>query len=207
MRGPIGEEFAKGILEKTGTRVLDFGWDYGARQITVNVPAKKPEDLKGQKIRCPESPVNVAIGNAVGYTPTPMDPQEVYTAIQQKVVDGQENPIPTIFARKFYEVNTHIILSEHIHQFDVLGINEKLFSGMPKDLQNIIQKAATEGGDEAGRLTREEEKSQLEEMKKKGTIVITPDLDAFREKCSQIYKQFESNWVPGLYEKVLSAQK
>jgi tripartite ATP-independent transporter DctP family solute receptor len=207
MRSSVGDEFAKGILEKTGTRVLDFCWDYGARQITVNVPARKPDDLKGQKIRCPESPVNVAIGNAVGYTPTPMDPQEVYTAIQQKVVDGQENPIPTIFARKFYEVNTHLILSEHIHQFDVLGINDKLFTGMPKDIQDIVSKAAIEGADEASRLTREQEVAQCEEMKKTGTVVITPDLDAFREKCSQIYKQFESDWVPGLYEKLVAAQK
>lgn len=207
MRGPIGQEFIKGILEKTNTRVLDFHWDYGARQITANVPATKPEDLRGYKIRCPESPVNVAIGHAVGYTPTPMDPQEVYTAIQQKVVDGQENPIPTIYARKFYEVNTNLILTEHIHQFEVVGINEKLFSGLKKEYQDIIQKAVMEGGDLAGKLNREKESVQLEEMIQKGMKVSKPDLDAFRKACSQIYKQFESKWGVGLYEKIIAAQE
>jgi tripartite ATP-independent transporter DctP family solute receptor len=207
MRGPIGQEFVQGILAKTNTRVLDFHWDYGARQVTANVPATKPSDLKGLKIRCPESPVNVAIGHAIGYTPTPMDPQEVYTAIQQKVVDGQENPIPTIYARKFYEVNTNIILTEHIHQFEVVGINEKLFSGFSREIQDIIRTAIIEGGDLAGKLNRENEEKQLKEMEAKGMKVSRPDLDAFRAACSQIYKQFESKWGVGLYEKILAAQK
>jgi len=207
MRGPIGQEFMRGILAKTNTRVLDFHWDYGARQVTANVPATKPADLKGLKIRCPESPVNVAIGHAIGYTPTPMDPQEVYTAIQQKVVDGQENPIPTIYARKFYEVNKNIILTEHIHQFEVVGINEKLFSSFSKETQDIIQKAIMEGGDLAGRLNRENEEKQLKEMEAKGMQVSHPDLEAFRAACSQIYKQFETKWGVGLYEKILAEQK
>lgn len=207
MRGAIGQEMAEGILKSTGTRVLDFSWDYGCRQITANVPATKPDDLRGLKIRCPDAPLNVALGRALGYTPTPVAPSEVYTAIQQKVIDGQENPIPTIYARKFNEVNGCIILTGHLHQFEVLGINEAFFRSLSPDLQQIIQEAAWEAGDYASARNAEDEERLLKELERSGMQVVYPDVDVFRAATAPVAKQFEDQWGKGLFETIKSAQQ
>jgi len=106
-------ELSDGYHDATGNQVLGLVY-YGQRHVTSNKPILKPSDMEGLKIRVPNSPVMLMFPNAVGANPTPMAFSEVYLALQQGVVDAQENPLPTIKFKKFYEVQTNINLTGHI---------------------------------------------------------------------------------------------
>ena len=107
------QELASGYEEATGNTVMSLAW-YGYRHVTSNFPITRPEDMKGLKIRVPDSPVMLMFPNAVGANPTPIAFAEVYLALQQGVVDAQENPLPTIQFKKFHEVQSNINLTGHI---------------------------------------------------------------------------------------------
>ncbi len=107
------KELSAGYNDATGNQVLGLVY-YGQRHVTSNKPILKPEDMKGLKIRVPNSPLMLMFPNAVGANPTPMAFSEVYLALQQGVVDAQENPLPTIQFKKFYEVQSNINLTGHI---------------------------------------------------------------------------------------------
>ncbi|WP_417260377.1 MULTISPECIES: sialic acid TRAP transporter substrate-binding protein SiaP [Alphaproteobacteria] len=106
-------ELSEGYHDATGNQVLGLVY-YGQRHVTSNKPILKPSDMEGLKIRVPNSPVMLMFPNAVGANPTPMAFSEVYLALQQGVVDAQENPLPTIKFKKFYEVQSNINLTGHI---------------------------------------------------------------------------------------------
>jgi len=107
------KDLSTGYRDATGHTVMALVY-YGQRHVTSNFPVLKPEDMKGLKIRVPNSPVMLMFPNAVGANPTPMAFSEVYLALQQKVVDAQENPLPTIKFKKFYEVQSNINLTGHL---------------------------------------------------------------------------------------------
>ncbi|AXS40054.1 sialic acid TRAP transporter substrate-binding protein SiaP [Breoghania sp. L-A4] len=107
------KDLSAGYRDATGHSVMALVY-YGQRHVTSNFPILKPEDMKGLKIRVPNSPVMLMFPNAVGANPTPMAFSEVYLALQQKVVDAQENPLPTIKFKKFYEVQSNINLTGHL---------------------------------------------------------------------------------------------
>lgn len=107
------QDLSAGFHDATGNTVKALVY-YGQRHVTSNFPILKPEDMKGLKIRVPNSPVMLMFPNAVGANPTPMAFNEVYLALQQKVVDAQENPLPTIQFKKFYEVQSNINLTGHL---------------------------------------------------------------------------------------------
>ncbi|WP_246476148.1 sialic acid TRAP transporter substrate-binding protein SiaP [Roseibium litorale] len=107
------KELSEGYHEATGNQVLSLLY-YGMRHVTSNKPILKPEDMKGLKIRVPDSPLMLMFPKAVGANPTPMAFSEVYLALQQGVVDAQENPLPTIKFKKFYEVQSNINLTGHL---------------------------------------------------------------------------------------------
>ncbi len=107
------KELSEGYKDATGNTVMALVY-YGQRHVTSNKPILKPEDMKGLKIRVPNSPVMLMFPKAVGANPTPMAFSEVYLALQQGVVDAQENPLPTIQFKKFYEVQSNINLTGHI---------------------------------------------------------------------------------------------
>ena len=142
MDGPFGDAMAADILQKTGMRVLAFG-ETGFRNFTNSkLPIKSPADMKGLKIRVMETPVYVNMVKALGAAPTPIAWSEVYTALQQKVVDGQENPVATIVQAKLYEVQKYMILDGHSYGCDFFLINEKFYQSLPKDTQELIKTSA-----------------------------------------------------------------
>src|SRR6185295_14858864 len=107
-------ELANAYAQKTsGQHIAGYTY-YGLRHMTSNKPINKPEDMKGLKIRVPDAPLYTLFPRAVGANPTPIAFAEVYLALQNKTVDAQENPLPTIDAKKFYEVQTHINITAHI---------------------------------------------------------------------------------------------
>lgn len=140
--GPFGAKLSKMFLEQTGMRNLAFA-EVGFRNFTNNVrPIRSPADMKGLKIRVQETPLYVNMVKALGANPTPIAWTETYTALQTRVVDGQENPVPTILMAKLYEVQKYVTLDGHVYGVDYFAINEKFFQSLPADLQYILLDSA-----------------------------------------------------------------
>lgn len=141
--GPFGDEFSKAFLEATGTRILAFG-ENGFRDFSNSVrPIESLADMKGLQIRVMESPIYQKLVASLGSNPTPMPGGgELYSAMQQKVVDGQENPLDQIYSYRMYEVQKYVTTDHHTYSLAVLIINNEFYESMPADLQAVVQEAA-----------------------------------------------------------------
>jgi tripartite ATP-independent transporter DctP family solute receptor len=140
------KELSEGYKEATGHTVMAITW-YGYRHVTSKFPITKPEDMKGLKIRVPDSPVMVMFPNAVGANPTPIAFSEVYLALQQGVVDAQENPLPTIKFKKFYEVQSNINLTGHIGNSLIIIVSQNAMGQLGDDaaIVDAVMKEAAAG--------------------------------------------------------------
>jgi len=142
---PWGKEFAQDCIKTAGIRILQAA-GYGFRNLTNNKrPIKSPNDAVGLKIRVMESPVPVAMIKAVGASPTPISVTELYTALQQGVVDGEENPPIVLTTLKFYEVQKYMTLNKHQLGTAMVIMNEKFYQRLPKDFQAVVDEAADLG--------------------------------------------------------------
>jgi tripartite ATP-independent transporter DctP family solute receptor len=144
------KELSEGYKDATGHTVMAITW-YGYRHVTSKFPITKPEDMKGLKIRVPDSPVMVMFPNAVGANPTPIAFAEVYLALQQGVVDAQENPLPTIKFKKFYEVQSNINLTGHIGNSLIIIVSQTAMGKIGDDAEivdGVMKEAAAMCADE-----------------------------------------------------------
>jgi tripartite ATP-independent transporter DctP family solute receptor len=203
MNGPIGAQMNQELISMRGIRILGTTY-YGVRNVTTT--DKKIEtvgDMKGFKIRVPENEIFMEMARSWGAKPTPMNFNELYLALRQKVVDGQENPSPTIDSAKFYEVQKYLILTEHIITPRLVVINENTWQKLNKDDQRILQKAIEEGiaYNNAEILKREEDlKAKFEQQ---GMTIITPNTDEFRKAVlDTVPAKFEKKWGKGLWNKI-----
>jgi len=214
MDGWFGKEMAEDCLKKTGMRVLAYG-ETGFRNFTNSSrPVKSPADMKGLKIRVMESPVYVNMVRALGAAPTPIAWPETYTALQQKVVDGQENPIATIVFAKLYEVQKYITLDGHSYGVDFLLINEKFYQSLPKETQQIVKSAAFNAGLCGKGLQQLNSAIGLAQLKEKGMEVYSPnpkERAMFRDAAQKpvidyIEKQIGKTWIDKLMRAVKEAE-
>ena len=144
--GPFGDELAGALLKQTGLRALAYG-ETGFRNFTNSKkPVRYPADLARLKIRVMETPLYVTMVKSLGAAPTPIAWPEVYTSLQQGVVDGQENPVGTILQAKFAEVQKYLTLDGHTYGADFLLVNDAFFQGLSADQQSIIKRAAIVAG-------------------------------------------------------------
>ncbi len=201
LSGDVGKDLWSGLEKSTGLMNLTTLY-YGTRYVTSKKPIKTPEDMKGMKLRAPDQPLSVANAKAMGANPTPMALAEVYLALQQNVVDGQENPIPTIYTQKFYEVQSCINLTGHVTQLTPLFISKKKFDALPADYQKALLDSVAAVAPTINKAVGDAEKKWLGEMQAKGMQVVQPDVDAFRAATQTVIKQFESQWGVGLYERI-----
>jgi len=192
--GPIGAKLAA-LLEPKGIKLLAY-YENGFRQLTNSVrEVKSPADLKGLKIRTMQNPIHLAAWRALGANPTPMPFSEVFTAMQQKTIDGQENPIPTIYLQKFYEVQKYVTLTGHVYGPHILLINKKMFDSFPAEDQKIILEAAQASAKFQRETNRKMDREFIAELKKAGMVVteLTPEqLKAFQEAVKPVYDE----WIP-----------
>ena len=189
--GPLGKKMGQ-LSQDKGFFLLSI-WDHGFRHVTNNrQPIEKPEDLKGLKVRTPEEFVNVETFKTLGCSVMAMPFAELYLALQQKVVDGQENPFGNIFYGKLYEVQKYMSLTSHIYTSTPLIANLNTWNKIPKDVQDIMLKAAEESKLSMRKLVQDDENKLLAELKAKGMIVNTPNLAPFREAAKPVYKNLES---------------
>lgn len=183
--GDIGKELAS-KLEAKGFKLLAY-WEVGIRHFTNNKkPVKVPSDLAGMKIRVQESKVWIEFIKALKAIPTPIPFGELYTALQQGVVDGQENPITTIVAMKFYEVQKYVTLDGHTYSPAVFIMNPAVFAKLPEDLQKVIVQAAVESRDYQRKWVQDKEKEGIAFLKEKGIVVTEPDRAAFESATKDV---------------------
>lgn len=185
--GPLGVKLAK-PLEDRGIKHLGY-WENGYRQITNNVrPIRKPDDLKGIKLRTPESPVRMQTFKAFGANPVPMAFPELFGALQQGIVDGQENPLLTAYQASFQEVQKYLSITNHVYSPVHLLINKKLFDSMPLELQKILEEAGREVAVYTRKLGEESDNSLAEEFRKAGVKVNSADVASFVPLAKPIWK-------------------
>ncbi len=142
----------------------------------------------------------------LGADPTPMAWGEVYTALQQGVIDGQENPIGIIRTHKIYEVNRHLALTGHVYSPALLLINEKKFRGLSSDLQKILIEAGKESAKFERKFNRDSEAKWLEELKGFGMQIATPDKKAFQKATEPTYKKYEARFGKDLIDKIVETK-
>ena len=185
--GPVGKAVA-GHAEEAGVHVLAF-WEDGMRQVTNNVrPILVPEDLKGIKLRVPESTVRIATFEALGANPVSMPFSEVFTSLQQHTIDGQENPLSVISSSSFYECQKYLSITNHVYSPASLIINLKVWESLTPKQQDILEKAAEAGRDLNRQLSAENDDRLIEELKDKGMQVNElTDLSAFQDKMQPVW--------------------
>ena len=208
IRGPAFQPLFDELRDKHNIVMLSKIWYWGWRNLTTAAkPVNKPEDLAGLKIRVPESPVWVEMVRAMGAAPTPIPFGEVYTALQQKTVDGQENPIPTIYARKFYEVQGHLSMTRHMLQNNTLVLNKRAFDKLTKEQQAILMEEAAAASAKNSKAQQDNEKSMLEDIRKSNRTAVNdnPDRAAFAAKMSPAYQKLEARWGAANLKRVRDA--
>ena len=165
--GPFGQKLLAKLPEK-GLVGLGF-WENGFRHVTNSRrPITKADDLAGLKLRVIQSPLFLDTFNALGANATPMPFTELYSAMEQAAVDGQENPPATILSSKFYEVQKHLVLSRHMYSAWVLLISKKTWDGLSADEKKIVQEAAREATVFERKTIRAFSETALGELKKAG---------------------------------------
>ncbi|MBK7629507.1 MAG: TRAP transporter substrate-binding protein [Ignavibacteriales bacterium] len=194
-------DFGRGLLrstEKFWLRGLCY-YDAGSRSFyTKNKPIIKPDDLKGLKIRTQESPTSVKLVNALGGSATPISWGELYTALQQGVVDGAENNPPSFYLSKHYEVCKHYSLDEHTSVPDVLLISTIIWEDLSQEEKVWIQEAADESYQYQKELWQIATIEALDEVQKAGVKIYYPDKNLFNEKVQSLIDEFNSE--PEIYE-------
>ena len=197
IRGPAFEPIFNELRDKQNLVMLSKIWYWGWRNFTFSSrEVNKPQDMAGLKVRVPESPVWVEMVKALGAAPTPIPFGEVYTALQQKTVDGQENPIPTIFARKFYEVQAYLSMTRHMLQNNTMVVNRRSFERLTAAQQDLLLKEAAAVSVRNTELQQGRENSMLEDIRKSGKtkIIDNPDRAAFAARMDSVYRNLEPRW-------------
>lgn len=194
--GPIGKKFLNEIYPKVGLKGLIF-LDSGTRSVyNSKRPIRTPQDLKGVKIRVMPSEIMIDTINAMGASAVPMSFAELYSAMQQGVVDGAENSPTLYYEQKHYEVAPYLSLTEHFGPPDILLISQNFFDRLPKNVQKAILQAAEETKDYQRKIWIESEEKVIEQIKAvRGVQVNTVDTEAFSQAVQPIYEKYGSKYA------------
>ena len=203
MAGPVGKAFNDELVAKRGMRILGTTY-YGTRHLTTSTKnVRTPADLAGFKLRVPENDVFKAMAEAWGARPTPMNFGELYLALKQGTVDGQENPLPTIKSGKFDEVQKYLVLTGHIITPRLVVVNDAFWKGLKPADQKVIQDAIDAGIAWQNAELARQEKDLVESMKAGGMTVVAVDVEQFRKPVvDAVVPKFEGRWGKGTYEKL-----
>jgi tripartite ATP-independent transporter DctP family solute receptor len=203
--GPIGQEMFKLASDKMEITILTPIY-LGTRQVNLREVrnVKVPADLKGVKLRMPASKEWLFLGEALGATATPLAFGEVYMGLKTGTIDGQDNPLPSVRAAKFYEVTKQLVLTSHLVDGIFIAIADKTWNALtPAQKQKV--KAAAEAAAQYNNENRIKEEAQIVDFfKQQGLTVTIPDVDAFRKHVQQTYATSEiaKSWPKGLLEKI-----
>ena len=204
--GPLGQELAQKSADK-GMIVLGY-WDNGIRHMTnAKRPITRVEDMKGLKMRVPPDATLVDIMQALGSDPQQIKFAELYVALQQGVVDGQENPLANIHASKIYEVQKYLALTSHQFQMTPFLMSKRSWDRLPEPDRKLLQEAAAEATQLQRKLAQEVDEKLLAELKAKGVQVTTVDKAAFAKATAAIDEKWLATPIGPYLKKVVAATR
>jgi len=201
LESPIGDELLL-ACEPKGMRGLVY-YDAGARSFyTKERPILRPDDLKGLKIRVQLSPMAIQMVDVLGGSATPIPWGELYTALQQGVVDGAENNEPSLYTSRHYEVARHYSLDEHTMVPDILLISTIVWKRLDDDQRRILKEAAEESVPFQRTLWQQFVQNSMEEMERKGLQVYRPDKNPFYQRAQAMYQAYKDTEIGRLAEQI-----
>lgn len=210
LNGEIGDEVFQKVADDQG--LLPLGaWYLGSRQISLSEDkaVKTPADLKGINLRMPNSDAWLFLGKALGANPTPVSFSELYLSLQTGVVDGQDNPLPTVESAKFYEVQKSITITNHLVDSVWPAINVAKWNSLTDAQKEIVVKGMEAGRDFCDTTNLQKEAELVAFFKEQGVNVYDADIDTFAEEVLNVYlnDKISESWDKDLYEKVVAAGK
>ena len=203
--GPVGQEMFKLASDKMEVTLLTPIY-LGTRQVNLREVrnVKTPADLKGLKLRMPGSKEWLFLGEALGATATPLAFGEVYLGLKTGTIDGQDNPLPTVRAAKFYEVTKQLVLTNHLVDGIFIAISDKAWKAMTPAQRQKVQVAANDAAAFNNENRLKEEAQIVDFFKAQGMTVTTPDVDAFRKAVQAAYASSDiaKTWPAGLLDRI-----
>lgn len=206
LNGPIGQRVKNEMQEVLGLRPVCH-FERGPRHLTSNKPIKHPDELDGMILRVPNVPSFVTAWQAMGAKPTPMAFSEVFTALQQGTIDGQENPFALILSAGFAEVQKYVNLTEHVVSWSYVVVGEKQFQELPDDLQKIFLESAKDMQAYETKLFTENETKVKDQLKAKGVEFVEVDKAAFSKKCEEAIYNSLSPEMQEVYQNFISERE
>ena len=193
------------LVEKArsaGFQVLAFNWYFGARHIIANRPVRTLDDMKGLSIRVPPVPMFIETFQALGARGVTLNFSEVYSGLQQHVVDAAEAPLPSIYGAKLHEIAKVVSMTSHFVAYLGLSMNRAVFDRLPQDTRKILLEEASRAGEHMAQLTEKRQESVVAEMESKGVkFVRDVDVASFQRATRKVYSVFPK-WTPGIHERV-----
>ncbi len=199
---PLFQQLGEGYREKSGGNKVVAITYYGERHVTSNKPINKPEDMKGLKIRVPDAPLYTMFPRAVGANPTPIAFAEVYLALQNGTVDAQENPLPTIEAKKFYEVQKYIVLTGHITDALLTIVGAPTWNKLSDADRKIFEDVLKQAAERCTKQIVEMEKGLAADFEKRGKIVVRVNRKPFRDATVKLHNGPDATWPKDIYDKL-----
>jgi tripartite ATP-independent transporter DctP family solute receptor len=209
VNSPVMKKLNEGLIKSAGVRVL-YGYYFGTRQLTTKKAVYQPSDLAGMKIRAIPFPIYTTAVQGLGAVPVPVDWSEVPTALATGVVNGQENPVNVVLSSKLYEAQSHMMLTGHVMNAQLIVINEKTWQGLTPELRAAVAKAADEvraRATDSARASESEETAKLKELK---MTVIGPaeglKIDAFKASVGKLVNEKFAAKYGDLYKEIAAVR-
>ena len=209
LNGPIFQDLYETCAKSSGLRIFAVAGARSPRAIvTTRGPIRKPEDLKGMRLRIPPVPIFRDTFETLGVKVVPLGLNEVYMALSRGQVDGQDNGFDLTLTFRFHEVSKYWSATDHVYDVAAWYISEKRWKSLTKEQQDLFRRAAQVGGKLATDLGEQFDRQGMEELKKTGVTYVVPDKAAFEAAWKDVYKSYEGTaWPAGLVDRIKAAQK
>ncbi|MGI3163592.1 TRAP transporter substrate-binding protein [Pseudooceanicola sp. 200-1SW] len=205
VESPVMQELNEGLIAAANVRVI-YAHYFGRRNLTCNKAVMSPADLAGTKIRAVPFPIYTTAVEGMGAVAVPVDWSEVPTALATGVVQGQENPVNVVLNVKLYEVQSHLMLTGHMSNAEVVVMNEDTWQGMSGAEQDAVREAAEQTRQKATKAILDNEENETQQLRDLGMTVIGEedglDLAAFRASVSSLVDERFGQQYGALYEKI-----
>lgn len=188
-------------LQEQGIEIITAKTVYGERHLLTNEKVTTPEELKGLKIRVPNNQMSIKTFEAMGAAPTPTPLGELYTSLQQGLVDGAENPLPVLQGVKAHEISKHLTLTGHQKFITTWMAGTGFIETLPEEIVQILRETGDEAAEYARGILEEETEAVLNEFIEQGVQVYEIDVEPFKQLVQPVYESFPQ-WTPGLYEEI-----
>ena len=203
LHGPVGQELETEMAEQYGFHYLGY-FLRGPRYLTTtNQIVQKPEDLHGMKLRVPELDIYIKSWELFGANPTPLAFSDMFMALRQGVVDGQENPLEVIYTNNLHEVQKYVMETDHLLSFYILAVGDGYFTRFSRDESMIIQEAIDQAVQYHDNLMEEYERKYRQEIEASGVKFIKVDRQAFEKLANEkLPEVFKDQWKAGVYDSI-----